>query len=68
MINTLYVNGSRNNLSGLEDKTIHLDQVQNGMIALSAVQTGDFDAVIIEDELPLMAPSRLIQELSLIHI
>ena len=28
MINTLYVNGSRNNLSGLEDKTIHLDQVQ----------------------------------------
>ena len=63
MINTLYVNGSRNNLSGLEDKTIHLDQVQNGMIALSAVQTGDFDAVIIEDELPLMAPSRLIQEL-----
>ena len=63
MINTLYVNGPRNNLSGLEDKTIHLDQVQNGMIALSAVQTGDFDAVIIEDELPLMAPSRLIQEL-----
>ena len=63
MINTLYVNGSRNKLSGLEDKTIHLDQVQNGMIALSAVQTGDFDAVIIEDELPLMAPSRLIQEL-----
>ena len=63
MINTLYVNGSRNNLTGLEDKTIHLDQVQNGMIALSAVQTGDFDAVIIEDELPLMAPSRLIQEL-----
>ena len=63
MINTLYVHGSRNKLSGLEDKTIHLDQVQNGMIALSAVQTGDFDAVIIEDELPLMAPSRLIQEL-----
>ena len=63
MINTLYVHGSKNKLSGLEDKTIHLDQVQNGMIALSAVQTGDFDAVIIEDELPLMAPSRLIQEL-----
>ena len=39
MINTLYVNGSRNNLSGLENKTIHLDVVQNGMIALSAVQT-----------------------------
>ena len=33
------------------------------MIALSAVQTGDFDSIIIEDELPLMAPSRLIQEL-----
>ena len=63
MINTLYVNGAKNSLPGLGDKTIYLDQVQNGMIALSAVQTGDFDAVIIEDELPLMAPSRLIQEL-----
>mgnify|MGYP003306240931 CR=1 FL=1 len=33
------------------------------MIALSAVQSGDFDAVIIEDQLPLMVPSRLIKEL-----
>ena len=33
------------------------------MIALSAVQSGDFDSIIVEDELPLMAPSRLIQEL-----
>jgi len=33
------------------------------MIALSAVQSGDFDSVIVEDELPLMTPSRLIQEL-----
>ena len=32
------------------------------MIALSAVQTGNFDAVIIEDQLPLMTPTRLIQE------
>ena len=63
MINALYVNGTKNSLPGLHDKTIHLDFVQNGMIALSAVQTGDFDAVIIEDDLPLMAPSRLIQEL-----
>ena len=47
-------------LSGMN---VHLDYVQNGMIALSAVQTGDFDAVIIEDQLPLMLPSRLIKEL-----
>ena len=42
---------------------VNLDYVQNGMIALSAVQTGSFDAVIIEDQLPLMTPSRLIKEL-----
>ena len=34
------------------------------MIALSAVQTSDFDAVIIENELPLMTPNRLIKELT----
>ena len=63
MINALYVSGSRHSLPALSEASISLDYVQNGMIALSAVQTGDFDAILIEDELPLMDPSRLIQEL-----
>ena len=63
MINTLYVAGSKSSFPGLEEQNINLDYVQNGMIALSAVQSGDFDSIIVEDELPLMEPSRLIQEL-----
>ena len=63
MINALYVNGNKSSLPGAKEKGINLDHVQNGMIAISAVQSGDFDAVIIEDELPLMTPSRLIEEL-----
>ena len=63
MINALYVNGAKSILPGVKEAGINLDHVQNGMIAISAVQSGDFDAVIIEDELPLMTPSRLIKEL-----
>jgi len=63
MINILYVGGKEINISQLSDMDVHLDYVQNGMIALSAVQTGNFDAVILEDQLPLMTPSRLIKEL-----
>ena len=63
MINILYVGGKEINIPQLSEMNVHLDYVQNGMIALSAVQTGSFDAVIIEDQLPLMTPSRLIKEL-----
>ena len=56
MINALYVNGAKSILPGVKEAGINLDHVQNGMIAISAVQSGDFDAVIIEDELPLMTP------------
>ena len=63
MINALYVGGDNKGLSNIVGREIKIDYVQNGMIALSAIQTGDFDAIIIEDELPLMTPSRLIQEL-----
>ena len=62
MINVLYVGGKKINIPQLSGTGAHLDYVQNGMIALSAVQTGNFDAVIIEDQLPLMTPTRLIQE------
>ena len=63
MISVLYVGGKEVNIPQLSGMNVHLDYVQNGMIALSAVQTGGFDAVIIEDQLPLMDPSRLIKEL-----
>jgi len=63
MMNVLYVGGKNQNISMLSNMDVNLDYVQNGMIALSAIQTGDFDSVIIEDKLPLMTPSRLIQEL-----
>ena len=63
MINVLYVGGKEVNIPQLSGKNVHLDYVQNGMIAMSAVQSGDFDAVIIEDQLPLMTPSRLLKEL-----
>ena len=63
MISVLYVGGKEMNIPQLSGMNVHLDYVQNGMIALSAVQSGDFDAVIIEDQLPLMVPSRLIKEL-----
>ena len=62
MINVLYVGGKKINIPQLSGTDAQLDYVQNGMIALSAVQTGNFDAVIIEDQLPLMTPTRLIQE------
>ena len=50
MISVLYVGGKEMNIPQLSGMNVHLDYVQNGMIALSAVQSGDFDAVIIEDQ------------------
>ena len=63
MMNVLYVGGKNESIAMLSDMDVHLDYVQNGMIALSAIQSDEFDSVIIEDKLPLMTPSRLIQEL-----
>ena len=51
MINALYVGGDNKGLSNIAGREIKIDYVQNGMIALSAIQTGDFDAIIIEDAL-----------------
>ena len=62
MINVLYVGGDKTDIPEISDNNICLDYVQNGMIALSAVQGNDFDAIIIEDQLPLMTPTRLLQE------
>ena len=62
MINILYVGGDKKDIPQLSGTSADVDYVQNGMIALSAIQTQDFDAVIIEDQLPLMTPTRLIDE------
>ena len=62
MIKVLYVGGSNNLIPDIPDSEIKIDHVQNGMIALSAIQTQSFDAVIIENSLPLMKPTRLIKE------
>jgi DNA-binding NtrC family response regulator len=63
MIKVLLVGGNKQGIPQLSGTDINVDYVQNGMIALSAVQTQDFDIIIIEDQLPLMTPMRLIKEL-----
>ncbi|MFL0778327.1 MAG: hypothetical protein AB8A46_08985, partial [Prochlorococcus sp.] len=63
MIKVLLVGGNKRGISQLSGSDVHVDYVQNGMIALSAAQTQEFDTIIIEDQLPLMTPMRLIQEL-----
>ena len=63
MIKVLFVGGNKQGIPQLSGTDIHVDYVQNGMIALSAAQTQDFDIIIIEDQLPLMTPMRLIKEL-----
>ena len=62
MIKILYVGGEKIDIPQLVGTRVNVDYVQNGMIALSAVQTKDFDSIIIEDQLPLMTPTRLIEE------
>ena len=57
----LYVGDSQDIKELLYGSGRKIDPVQNGMIALSAVQTGNFDAIVIEDQLPLMTPTRLLQ-------
>ena len=62
MISVLYVGGDPGKFPKVTDPEIKIDQVQNGMIALSAIQTQGFDLVVIENQLPLMKPTRLIKE------
>ena len=66
MINAL-IGGNKKGIPEISDSNIQLDYVQNGMIALSAAQSNDFDAIIIEDQLPLMTPTRLLQEFTKIN-
>ena len=63
MAKILYVSGNQRDFPELRSAGRNIDTVQNGMIALSAVQSNPINTVIIEDNLPLMPPTRLIQEL-----
>ena len=58
----LYVGDSYDIKKILNDSGKDIDAVQNGMIALSAIQTQDYNVAIIENQLPLMKPNRLIKE------
>jgi|TARA_Y100000294_G_scaffold177042_1_gene201202 two-component system response regulator HydG len=63
MPNIIYVSGYQKEFPELLSTGKKIDWVQNGMIAISAVQANPTNIVIIEDSLPLMTPRRLIQEL-----
>ncbi len=62
MINTLYVGAGYKSIPQLAGTQVNVEYVQNGMIAIGAVQAGDYDCIIIEDTLPLMSVSRLVDE------
>ena len=59
----LYVGGNYKTIPKLEDSEFQVEYVQNGMIAINAVQTQDYNAIILEDQLPLMSVPRLTDEL-----
>ena len=66
MNNILYVGGNYKTIPKLADSEFQVEYVQNGMIAINAVQIKDYDAIILEDQLPLMSVPRLTDEL--IHL
>ena len=63
MLDVLFVGGDKNEIAPLDDLPINIDQVQNGMIALSALNTENYDSIILNDKLPMLAASRLISEI-----
>ena len=63
MLDVLFVGGDKNEIAPLDDLPINIDQVQNGMIALSALNTENYDSIILNDQLPMLAASRLISEI-----
>ena len=63
MSKILYVGGNYKTIPQLSGTEFKVEYVQNGIIAINAVQSEDFDAVILEDQLPLMSVGRLTDEL-----
>ncbi len=64
MAKILHVGGSQKSFPELSPFGHSVDTVQNGMIALSALSTHHYDVVVIEDELPLLNPAKLIFEIN----
>jgi len=63
MSKILYVGGNYKTIPQLSGTEFKVEYVQNGIIAINAVQSEDFDAVILEDQLPLMSVGHLTDEL-----
>jgi len=64
MAKILHVGGSKKSFPELIPFGHSVDTVQNGMIALSALSIDHYDVVVIEDELPLLTPAKLIFEIN----
>ena len=54
MLDILYVGGERKDTSVIKDLPVTLYHVQNGMIALSALRTEQYDGIVIHDNLPCL--------------
>ena len=63
MISVLFVGGKDKVIPQFENLPVKVDYVQNGMIALNALQTSSYESIIIANKLPMLTPSRLIQEI-----
>ena len=63
MNQVLYVGGKIKNIPMLVNTNYQVEYVQNGLIAINAVQTQEYSAVILEDQLPLMSVQHLTGEL-----
>ena len=67
MISVLFVGGKDKVIPQFDNLPVKVDYVQNGMIALNALQTSSYESIIIANKLPMLTPSRLIQELRKIN-
>ena len=68
MISVLFVGGKEKVIPQFKNLPVKVDYVQNGMIALNALQTSSYESVIIANKLPMLTPSRLVQEVRKINL
>ena len=68
MISVLFVGGKEKIIPQFKNLPVKVDYVQNGMIALNALQTSSYESVIIANKLPMLTPSRLVQEIRKINL
>jgi len=68
VISVLFVGGKEKIIPQFKNLPVKVDYVQNGMIALNALQTSSYESVIIANKLPMLTPSRLVQEIRKINL